>query len=95
MWRTVLLVMSLLFLPACAPTWYRADTTPQQLARDDYECQRETRQPAPPTVVVQSPVGSAPGTPGSTGWDGFTVARSMSARNYYKSCMRARGYTAE
>jgi len=96
MWRTVLVIASLLCLPACAPKWQRADTSPQQLAQDDYECIQETREPAPQVVMAPAPYGYPAGAAYQTQtWDGFTIARNMRSRNAYQACMRARGYTTE
>ena len=97
MWRAVLVVTSLLLLPACAPTWTKAGASPQDLARDEYECIQATREPPQPpqTVIVQNPYGYGPMAYQHSGWDGFTIARNMRSRNAYKACMRARGYTEE
>jgi hypothetical protein len=87
MWRTALVIASLLCLPACAPKWQRADTSPQQLAQDDYECIQETRDPAP---MVMPRSGYADGTA-----SGYALGRGIAVRSYYKACMRARGYAEE
>jgi len=94
MWRTVLVVTSLLLLPACAPTWVKPGASPQDLARDEYQCIQETTVPPQPpqTVIVQSPYGYPQTVYQQPGWDGFTIARSMRSRNAYKACMKARGY---
>jgi len=96
MWRTVLVFVSVLLVSACAPKWQRANTTPQQLAQDEYECAMEVRDPAPSMVVAPAPYGYPRGSAYADGSaSGYALGRGIHIRSLYKACMRARGYTEE
>jgi hypothetical protein len=41
---TICLLASVTALAACTPKWQKAGVSPEQLAKDDYECVRETQQ---------------------------------------------------
>jgi hypothetical protein len=87
--RSLILLGLVVALAGCAPRWYRADATPQQLAQDDYECLQTTREKQPMNIP-SAPTGQYHS---GSDMDPDPVSSSMThTRSLYKACMRARGY---
>ena len=87
--RNLILLGLAVVLAGCAPKWHRADATPQQLAKDDYECIQKTRDQQPMNIP------SVPTDQYHSGsyTDPNPVSSSMThTRSLYRACMRARGY---
>lgn len=86
------LVLLGLALVGCATAWVApAGHSAQEIARDDYECRRESR-------VVAYPPSAEPGTRDAftRGYHrGLLYGTLREARELYDLCLEARGYTPE
>lgn len=81
------LVLSTLALAGCATyRWYKPGLTEEQLAGDDSDCWRQSRELARWRVLQAGPVIPGRGTSADWSWE------LSEQQRIYTQCMQARGY---
>ncbi len=89
----LLALVSTFLLGGCGGIhWYSPNYTPQQFARDEYECQRDTRVGGTGSVPMQRS-GDVYGTASTNMLDASAnLAAASQSRRLYVMCMQSKGY---
>jgi hypothetical protein len=94
--KLALTVLTAALLSSCASRgWGKYGASGAEIARDKFECQKESRIVAYPQIAPPAPQPSFAGG-FAQGWTlGQSIVASQEANKLYSLCMEARGYRYE